>query len=220
MLDLGLGAALLDALPRAHPCQLVLVGARPGDSPRSKDSPENSPTQRPGRPGELFVLQESSADAAGRAAARAPAAAGPGGCARRVRVSHALGLVGAGRGFAEVLQKRCRDRGAGDADQLPPVGPGSVLGAAIAARAVPVEDLRDSFRQERQSAIVTSAHQIHCGAVPALAPAPAPPPLAVRRRPPRRRCSLRQRRFGSLNTCLRAWHAAPGAWVKRVLAHT
>ena len=27
MLDLGLGAALLDALPRSHPCQLVLVGA-------------------------------------------------------------------------------------------------------------------------------------------------------------------------------------------------
>ncbi len=67
-----------------------------------------------------------------------------------------------------------------------------MLGAAIAARAVPVVDLRDIFRQERQSAIVTSAHQIHCGAFPSLAPAPAPPPLAVRRRPPGHHRPLRQ----------------------------
>jgi len=86
----------------------------------------------------------------------------------------------------------CAPSRTGDADQLPPVGPGSVLGAAIAARAVPVVDLRDIFRQERQSAIVTSAHQIHCGAFPSLAPAPAPPPLAVRRRPPGHHRPLRQ----------------------------
>lgn len=68
--------------------------------------------------------------------------------------------------------------GAGDADQLPPVGPGSVLSAAIAAHAVPVVDLRDIFRQARQSNIVTSAHDIHCGRFPSLAP--VPPRLPVR----------------------------------------
>ena len=59
---------------------------------------------------------------------------------------------------------------AGDADQLPPVGPGSVLAAAIAGRAVQVVDLRDVFRQAQQSAIVTSAHDIHCGRFPSLEP--------------------------------------------------
>ena len=58
------------------------------------------------------------------------------------------------------------------------MGPGSVLSAAIAAHAVPVVDLRDIFRQARQSNIVTSAHDIHCGRFPSLAP--VPPRLPVR----------------------------------------
>ena len=58
------------------------------------------------------------------------------------------------------------------------MGPGSVLSAAIMANAVPVVDLRDIFRQARQSNIVTSAHDIHCGRFPSLAP--VPPRLPVR----------------------------------------
>ena len=50
------------------------------------------------------------------------------------------------------------------------MGPGSVLAAAIAGRAVQVVDLRDIFRQAQQSAIVTSAHDIHCGRFPSLEP--------------------------------------------------
>lgn len=79
--------------------------------------------------------------------------------------------------------------GTGDADQLPPVGPGSVLSAAIAANAVPVVDLRDIFRQARQSNIVTSAHDIHCGRFPSLAP--VPPRLPVRG--PRCACMVAER---------------------------
>ncbi len=81
MLDLGLGAALLDALPRSHPCQLVLVGARLEDSPRPEDSLENNPAQQPWLAWRAAASTESSAGAAGRAAARAPAPAGPGGLA-------------------------------------------------------------------------------------------------------------------------------------------
>ena len=55
---------------------------------------------------------------------------------------------------------------AGDADQLPPVGPGGVLEAAIASGMIPVIDLRQIFRQAQESAIVSSAHAINCGHFP------------------------------------------------------
>jgi hypothetical protein len=51
----------------------------------------------------------------------------------------------------------------GDPDQLPPVGPGAPLRAAIAAGVVPRVDLREIFRQTADSAIVRSAHAINQG---------------------------------------------------------
>ena len=48
----------------------------------------------------------------------------------------------------------------GDVDQLPSVGPGSVLKDFIDSNAVPVAVLKRIFRQERQSLIVVNAHRI------------------------------------------------------------
>lgn len=58
----------------------------------------------------------------------------------------------------------------GDAEQLPPVGPGSVLRAIMEAGVVPVVDLRKIFRQAEASTIVTTAHQINAGIVPSMDP--------------------------------------------------
>ncbi|HWE64414.1 MAG TPA: ATP-dependent RecD-like DNA helicase, partial [Chloroflexota bacterium] len=57
----------------------------------------------------------------------------------------------------------------GDADQLPSVGPGNVLRDLIASGVLPVVALRELFRQAQQSRIVTTAHQINAGQVPAWA---------------------------------------------------
>jgi exodeoxyribonuclease V alpha subunit len=48
----------------------------------------------------------------------------------------------------------------GDVDQLPSVGPGSVLKDLIDCRGIPVAVLRRIFRQERESSIVVNAHRI------------------------------------------------------------
>ena len=56
----------------------------------------------------------------------------------------------------------------GDADQLPSVGPGSVLGDVLASGAVPAVQLRDVFRQAEQSGIVRSAHAINGGHLPVV----------------------------------------------------
>ncbi|TMB66683.1 MAG: ATP-dependent RecD-like DNA helicase [Deltaproteobacteria bacterium] len=48
----------------------------------------------------------------------------------------------------------------GDVDQLPSVGPGSVLKDLIDSGAVPVAVLRRIFRQDQQSLIVVNAHRI------------------------------------------------------------
>ena len=48
----------------------------------------------------------------------------------------------------------------GDVDQLPSVGPGSVLKDLIDSQSVPVATLRRIFRQERESLIVVNAHRI------------------------------------------------------------
>ena len=56
----------------------------------------------------------------------------------------------------------------GDVDQLPPVGPGTVLSAAIESKAIPVVDLREIFRQARESNIVKAAHSVQQGTFPAL----------------------------------------------------
>lgn len=54
----------------------------------------------------------------------------------------------------------------GDADQLPSVGPGNVLGDLIESGKVPVVRLQTVFRQAQESRIVTSAHDINQGLVP------------------------------------------------------
>ncbi|MGA3115115.1 MAG: ATP-dependent RecD-like DNA helicase [Syntrophobacteraceae bacterium] len=56
----------------------------------------------------------------------------------------------------------------GDADQLPSVGPGKVLGDIIESGRFPVIRLTEIFRQARQSRIITNAHLIRQGAFPDL----------------------------------------------------
>lgn len=58
----------------------------------------------------------------------------------------------------------------GDADQLPSVGPGMVLGDLIASGAVPCVRLTEIFRQAADSRIILSAHDINAGTVPDLRP--------------------------------------------------
>ncbi|MEE2751106.1 MAG: ATP-dependent RecD-like DNA helicase [Myxococcota bacterium] len=54
----------------------------------------------------------------------------------------------------------------GDADQLPSVGPGRVLGDLIDSGAVPVARLARVFRQQEDSGIVRNAHRILDGTLP------------------------------------------------------
>ncbi len=54
----------------------------------------------------------------------------------------------------------------GDRDQLPSVGPGSVLKDVIASDFVPVVQLREVYRQARQSLIVANAHRLNRGEFP------------------------------------------------------
>ncbi|MGH7932074.1 MAG: SF1B family DNA helicase RecD2 [Candidatus Binataceae bacterium] len=54
----------------------------------------------------------------------------------------------------------------GDRDQLPSVGPGSVLKDVIASGLVPVVQLREVYRQARQSLIVANAHRLNRGELP------------------------------------------------------
>ncbi|MEI5617135.1 AAA family ATPase, partial [Streptomyces brasiliscabiei] len=49
----------------------------------------------------------------------------------------------------------------GDADQLPSVGAGRVLGDIIESGAVPVVRLTEIFRQAAASRIITNAHRIN-----------------------------------------------------------
>src|SRR5262249_56679757 len=69
----------------------------------------------------------------------------------------------------------------GDVDQLPSVGPGTVLRDVIESGAVPTVRLTEIFRQAAQSLIVTNAHRIHDGQLPVLG-APAPGGAADDRR--------------------------------------
>lgn len=54
----------------------------------------------------------------------------------------------------------------GDVDQLPSVGPGSVLADLISSNVVPVVRLTEIFRQASQSKIITAAYDINHGRVP------------------------------------------------------
>lgn len=54
----------------------------------------------------------------------------------------------------------------GDVDQLPSVGPGSVLLDVISSREIPVAWLKTVFRQAAESGIVSNAHRINQGQPP------------------------------------------------------
>jgi exodeoxyribonuclease V alpha subunit len=54
----------------------------------------------------------------------------------------------------------------GDVDQLPSVGPGSVLADLIASNVVPVVRLTEIFRQAKDSYIITNAHRVNEGEMP------------------------------------------------------
>ncbi|MDI9571375.1 MAG: ATP-dependent RecD-like DNA helicase [Pseudomonadota bacterium] len=54
----------------------------------------------------------------------------------------------------------------GDVNQLPSVGPGNVLRDIIAAGVVPVVELREIFRQAKESSIIVNAHRINQGLLP------------------------------------------------------
>ncbi len=54
----------------------------------------------------------------------------------------------------------------GDADQLPPVGPGNFLRDIIGSRKIPTIQLTEIFRQARQSDIVMNAHAVNAGQMP------------------------------------------------------
>jgi exodeoxyribonuclease V alpha subunit len=58
----------------------------------------------------------------------------------------------------------------GDVDQLPSVGPGTVLEDIIASGAVPVVRLTEIFRQAGRSWIVRAAHRVNNGETPESAP--------------------------------------------------
>jgi len=56
----------------------------------------------------------------------------------------------------------------GDVDQLPPVGPGSVLNDIIQSEYIHTTSLKSIFRQAEESKIVVSAHEINRGEEPDL----------------------------------------------------
>lgn len=60
----------------------------------------------------------------------------------------------------------------GDRDQLPSVGPGSVLRDVIESQLVPVVALNEIYRQARESQIVANAHRLNQGFAPEMSNAP------------------------------------------------
>jgi exodeoxyribonuclease V alpha subunit len=58
----------------------------------------------------------------------------------------------------------------GDMNQLPSVGPGSVLKDAITSNALPVIELKEIFRQAKESLIIVNAHRINQGRLPLFRP--------------------------------------------------
>jgi exodeoxyribonuclease V alpha subunit len=76
------------------------------------------------------------------------------------------------------LRPECQLVLVGDMNQLPSVGPGSVLGDVIRSGAIPVVELNEIFRQAEQSMIVVNAHRVNRGEMPLLGP-PATGPDAT-----------------------------------------
>jgi exodeoxyribonuclease V alpha subunit len=72
----------------------------------------------------------------------------------------------------DALPRKARLILVGDADQLPSVGPGLVLGDIIRSGMIPVVHLREIFRQAGDSRIISSAHAINRGEIPDIIEAP------------------------------------------------
>jgi exodeoxyribonuclease V alpha subunit len=71
--------------------------------------------------------------------------------------------------LVSALMPNCSLLLVGDRDQLPSVGPGSVLKDVIASGLVPVVELRQIYRQARESLIVANAHRVNRGELPETA---------------------------------------------------
>ncbi len=56
----------------------------------------------------------------------------------------------------------------GDSDQLPSIGPGTVLKDIVESSAIPVIKLSKIFRQAQESLIIVNAHKINCCQMPEL----------------------------------------------------
>jgi len=67
---------------------------------------------------------------------------------------------------ASALRSRARLILVGDIDQLPAVGPGTVLADVIASRQAAVARMTEIFRQAAASQIVTNAHRVNQGELP------------------------------------------------------
>lgn len=72
----------------------------------------------------------------------------------------------------DALPRKARLILVGDADQLPSVGPGLVLGDIIRSGTLPVVHLREIFRQAGDSRIISGAHAINRGEIPDIMEAP------------------------------------------------
>ncbi|MEC8977784.1 MAG: ATP-dependent RecD-like DNA helicase [Pseudomonadota bacterium] len=66
----------------------------------------------------------------------------------------------------DALPEHCGLLLVGDTDQLPSVGPGSVLQDLIDFRRIPTVELTEIFRQAQSSHIITHAHQVRLGKMP------------------------------------------------------
>lgn len=70
--------------------------------------------------------------------------------------------------FLEAVPRGCHVILVGDVDQLPAVGPGSVLKDILRAGVIPSVRLTEVFRQDEASTIVLNAHAINQGRMPVL----------------------------------------------------
>jgi len=70
------------------------------------------------------------------------------------------------RSLLAATKRGCRLIMVGDADQLPPVGPGNVFSDVIRSGVVPTVALSEIFRQAEDSGIVLCAHSVNNGVMP------------------------------------------------------
>jgi len=75
--------------------------------------------------------------------------------------------------FLAAVPKGCHLILVGDVDQLPSVGPGTVLADILRAKVFPSVRLTDIFRQAGESLIVRNAHAVNAGRMPGCAPGSA-----------------------------------------------